>query len=436
MANTTVSLSMWFSNFTKLQVDIFTNCLIAFLSPLLAFLSLFSDSFNADKAQKFVESGVRAAAGVPSTVLHEGSSLLKKVAKKVAMGILAAVYVYVILIVILAVSFILGVGLVQRWVEQPVSLREDLHFDYTQDHPAAAIAFGGDYGGYKDHLRQWPLTSSKVRGVPIGHTFYVSVLLLLPDSDYNREIGVFQLTAEIISSNGEVMENASHPCMLQYRTWPIRTIRTFIMGLPLLLGISRETQTIEVAMLKHKEGFPRSAAVRIILSPRAGTDFLPQLYEAEILLNSQLRWWKEQIRRWKWTFCVWTSMSIYAILLLLVLLFFRPVILPEFFSGVSDEREQDMAIRASEITEAAKHREKSGVLKSTRRLPRSRSRGKRKATHLQMDEFQIAEPAEESCATSMTLTRDGSTVASTSLKEESGDSESACSMPPLKLEMQ
>lgn len=230
------------------------------------------------------------------------------------------------------------------------------------------------------------------------------------------------------------MKSASHPCMLQYRTWPIRMIRTFIMGIPLLLGISRETQIIEISMLKHKESFPRSAAIRIILSPRAGTDFLPQLYDAKIVLNSQLRWWKEQIRRWKWTICVWTSMSIYATLLLLVLLFFRPVILP-VFSRVPDKREQDQdtAIRASE----AKHRERFGGLKSTRRLPRSRSRGKRKAMHLQTDEFQIAEPAGESSAVSMTLTRDGSSpVASTNLKEGSGESESACSMPTKPATMQ
>lgn len=236
------------------------------------------------------------------------------------------------------------------------------------------------------------------------------------------------------------MENASHPCMLQYRTWPIRMIRTFIMGIPLLLGITRETQTIEIAMIKHKESFPRSAAVRIILSPRAGTDFLPQLYDAKVLLNSKLRWWKEQIYRWKWTFCVWTSMSIYSTLILMVLLFFRPFIIPEFSRVLHEEQERERerereqerveAIRASEVTEA-KHSERFGGLRSRRRLPRSRSRGKRKAMHLLTDEFQIEEAAAgESSAISMTLARDGSSlVAGTSLKEESGESESASSMP-------
>lgn len=189
--NTTLSLSsLWLSNFAKFHIDIFTTCLIAFLSPVFAFLSLFSNSFNPDKAQKIVEYGVKATVGFPSAVVHQGSFLLKREAKNLARGILAAVHVFVVLLVILGLSFILGIGLVQRWVEQPVSLTEDLHFDYTQDHPAAVIAFApGNYGACKDHLR----TTGTVREVPIGHTFYISVLLLLPESDYNREIGVFQV---------------------------------------------------------------------------------------------------------------------------------------------------------------------------------------------------------------------------------------------------
>lgn len=187
---TGVSLSLLFSNFRKLQIDIFTSCLIAFLSPIFAFLSLFSDSFNAEKTPKIVESAVKVVVGAPSTVVHEGSFLLKQGVKKLAIGLLAAIHTFVVLLLILGLSFTLGIGLVNRWVEQPVSFREDLHFDYTQNHPAAVFTFAaGDYGGYKDPL----LTSSKVGGVPIGQTVYVSMLLLLPESDYNREIGVFQV---------------------------------------------------------------------------------------------------------------------------------------------------------------------------------------------------------------------------------------------------
>lgn len=232
-----------------------------------------------------------------------------------------------------------------------------------------------------------------------------------------------QLTAEIISSNGEIMERASHPCMLQFTSWPIRMIRTCIMGLPLLLGMTEETQTIQIPMLKHKEDFPRTASVKIILRQRAGTAFLPQLYEAEILLNSQLPWRKELIRRWKWTFYVWTSMYIYIILLLMVLFFSRPLILPTLSRDLRErerelERRQDLAIKVSEETKA-KSREESGVSPSLRR--RQLSRSKRKAMHLQKNDIQMQEDTGESSATSMSLTRDGT---STGLDEETGDSES------------
>lgn len=193
------------------------------------------------------------------------------------------------------------------------------------------------------------------------------------------------------------------------------------MGIPLLLGLTAETQTIKVPMLKHKEDSKRSSAIRIILSPRAGTDFLPQLYEAEILLNSQLPWWKEVVRRWKWTLYVWTSMYIYIILVLLVLSLFRPLILPDLSRGFGERAQRTTAERAATEETETKTREESDVSESLRRWHRSRS--KRKAMLLQRDigdDSQVMqEPAGgSSAATSMSM--------SMSLDEESGDSESVC----------
>lgn len=193
------------------------------------------------------------------------------------------------------------------------------------------------------------------------------------------------------------------------------------MGIPLLLGLTAETQTIKVPMLKHKEDSKRSSTIRIILSPRAGTDFLPQLYDAEILLNSQLPWWKEVVRRWKWTLYVWTSMYIYIILVLLVLSLFRPLILPDLSRGFGERAQRTTADRAATEETETKTREESDVSESLRRWHRSRS--KRKAMLLQRDigdDSQVMqEPAGgSSAATSMSM--------SMSLDEESGDSESVC----------
>ncbi|KAH7571428.1 hypothetical protein JRO89_XS04G0049400 [Xanthoceras sorbifolium] len=69
------------------------------------------------------------------------------------------------------------------------------------------------------------------------------------------------------------------------------------MGIPLLLGVSDETQKLTIKILRHKEGNRRTEAIRVILSSRAGSSRLPQLYEAEIILNSRLPWTKEFIER-------------------------------------------------------------------------------------------------------------------------------------------
>ena len=68
-------------------------------------------------------------------------------------------------------------------------------------------------------------------------------------------------------------------------SFPISFARTFLMSVPLILGISRETQKIGFEVLKHKEGRHRTEAIRVILVPRAGTSSPPQLYEAQLFIN-------------------------------------------------------------------------------------------------------------------------------------------------------
>lgn len=89
-----------------------------------------------------------------------------------------------VLALVMAVAVILGVLLVNLWVEKPVVVREKLYFDYTDANPSAVFVFGGNrYGKH----------GGGGGGVPVGHTFHVSVVLVVPDSDYNRDIGVFQV---------------------------------------------------------------------------------------------------------------------------------------------------------------------------------------------------------------------------------------------------
>ena len=103
-----------------------------------------------------------------------------------------------ILMTVLVLAIVVGVGLVQLWVDRPVFVRESLHFDYTEAYPTAVFYFGGHAGVERNS--RW----KQSMGVPIGHTFHVSLALLMPDSDFNREIGVFQVCMPVSLESSKV----------------------------------------------------------------------------------------------------------------------------------------------------------------------------------------------------------------------------------------
>lgn len=267
---------------------------------------------------------------------------------RIAMGVAAAVYVLMVLMGAMVVAAVLGVGVVRAWAEEPVYVRESLQFDYTHAHPTAVFSFNG-------------------AAVPPGHTIYVCLALLMPDSDYNRDVGIFQLTAELISVQGSVITKSSHPSMLRFRSWPIRYARTVLMGVPLLLGIIGETQRVTFPALKHREAtYPQTEDIRITLVPRAGTSALPQLYDAQVVVNSRPPWAKEVVHSWKLTLCVWTTFYIFVMMVMFLVVFLKPLIFP---------------VMAKLVPQGQGMREDGEVAESLHRWQRSRIKRKAALLH-------------------------------------------------------
>lgn len=222
-----------------------------------------------------------------------------------------------------------------------------------------------------------------------------------------------QLSAELISGQGNIIARSSHPSMLRFRSWPIRYARTFVMGLPLLLGMMSETQRLTFPALKHKEAaYPRTQDIRLTLIPRAGTSSLPQFYESEVLLISRPPWLKEMVYRWKFTCCVWTTLYIFMMLLMFLVLFLKPLIFPVPVAVAVAVQEEEEELERSR----ARARARGRALSSSETLEKwQKSRSKRKAAALLQAE---AEACSSSSASSITM------MSRPSLQEEgSGDSE-------------
>ncbi|KAK6156470.1 hypothetical protein DH2020_010718 [Rehmannia glutinosa] len=352
------------TNLLSLQSQIISTCIVSLASPFLSVISLVFNFFRRPQPIKEQDSESEPI----STVARGGSLLLGRI----AVGLLAAAYVCMVLMIVMVVAAVLGVGLVRAWAEEPVYVRESLQFDYADAHPTALFLLG---------------TGEK-------------------------------LTAELVSLEGDRIAKSNHPCMLQFRSWPIRLTRTFLMGIPLLLGITAETQTITFPILKHKEtSYPRTEYIRITLIPRAGTASLPQFYDAEVIVQSRPPWTKELVYRWKWTFYVWTTLYIFIVLVMVLVCFLKPLIFPVMATPFA-KYEQDSAVELESPEPLARPREEREVSESLRRWQRSRSKRKAALLHGAMSEDA------RSPATSISVAHEGES--GESFEEGSGDSESVC----------
>lgn len=209
-----------------------------------------------------------------------------------------------------------------------------------------------------------------------------------------------------------MIKKSSHPSMLVFRSWPIRYTRTFLMGVPLLLGITTETQRITFPILKHKEApYPATEHVRITLFPRAGTSALPQFYDAQILLKSRPPWTKEVVYNWKLTFCVWTTLCIFLMLLTLVVVFLKPLIFPAMTRTLFANSESSLVCQEEEEEDSGRRRREERELSESLKIWR-RSRSKRK-------DLPHGEGEEESSVCS--------SASSVTVSHDCGDSESVCS---------
>ncbi|KAF8707089.1 hypothetical protein HU200_030321 [Digitaria exilis] len=230
--------------------------------------------------------------------------------RRAALGLFAAACTFAALVAMLFVSVLLGFVLVRHWVDEPVTVRQPLYFDYTEAQPSAAVSLAG------------------ARGValPAGHSVRVSMELLLPDSYHNREVGMFQIKAEALSVTGMTMASDTQPYMLRYKSTPVRLAQSALMSVPLTLGMRGETQTANLKVLQYREGHgrhKRTGHIRVLLQPRAATVQLPQVYKAELVVQTTLPWIKSLACGLKWTLCVWVSFSVYIVLVVLALCWVR-----------------------------------------------------------------------------------------------------------------
>lgn len=112
-------------------------------------------------------------------------------------GMLWSIYVCCVLIGLLVSSVVFGGFLMKCFVEKPIYMKEVLNFDYTKLSPVAYVPIISCAGvvSEKDfennvQVGKWVMGE---RVIPSKHKVQVTVSLKVPESGYNRNLGVFQV---------------------------------------------------------------------------------------------------------------------------------------------------------------------------------------------------------------------------------------------------
>nr|PNR49076.1 hypothetical protein PHYPA_010972 [Physcomitrium patens] len=264
--------------------------------------------------------------------IAQAGPMLKQTTKRCGFGCLAAVYVMFMLGFLLVPAVLLDIIVMHGLVDEPVEFRQILHFDYREEHPSAVMSLLPPTILAKVKGDVYPNKVLRAHAIPPSHGVEVTIFLSLPESDYNQQLGMFQVSAELLTVRGQVLKRASWPCMLRFQSSPIRYAKHVILGVPLVMGLSKESQMLGLRLFENEKTLSAPVAmVRFVLEPRAGFPRghgLPEVYSAEAQVQSVLPWTRDLLRRWKWTFYVWNALCIFMFEIMVVLCCCHQVLLP------------------------------------------------------------------------------------------------------------
>lgn len=256
-----------------------------------------------------------------------------KLCFRIGKGLLWLAFGGCVLVGLLVPAFLFS-GVMMKWiVDEPIQITKQLTFDYTRDSPMAFAPIISCPESYSlvnsEKSKIGSLVGSRV--VPFNHELQATVSLTLPESDYNRNLGIFQVKVDFLSDDGKLLASARQPCMLQFKSQSIRLLSTFFKLAPLLTGYSSETQTLDVNFRGYTEKDVHTSCARVVIEQRAefarGGGF-PEIYSASLKLESQLPFLKRVLWYWKGLIYIWISFMIFFLELLFSILCCIPIIFP------------------------------------------------------------------------------------------------------------
>ncbi|KAK4714653.1 hypothetical protein R3W88_020560 [Solanum pinnatisectum] len=253
---------------------------------------------------------------------------LLKLSVRFCWALFWAAYVCFLLVGLLVMGFVVSGLTMRRLLEEPIETTKALNFDYTKTSPVAFAPLASN--GLSNPLISKPKIED--RPIPYNHKLQLTVSLTMPESEYNRKLGIFQVRVDCLSSNGKVTATSSYPSMLKFKSQPIRLVETAIKSIPLVTGFQSEVQNLKLVINDFTEGFEPTACFKVVIEKRAEYQPLgagiPEIYSATLHVETELPQIKKIIWIWRRTVFVWIGIFAFLSQLSFFLIFCRTLILP------------------------------------------------------------------------------------------------------------
>lgn len=140
-----------------------------------------------------------------------------------------------------------------------------------------------------------------------------------------------KIRIDLLSTHGETLASLSRPCILVFKSDPIRLLLTLLKAAPVIAGYISESQTIEVKFRGFVERDIPTSCLKIVMEQRA--EFrpgagIPEVYDASLTLESELPFLKRLLWYWRRTVFIWITMIFFVTELLFVLICCRAIMRP------------------------------------------------------------------------------------------------------------
>ncbi|GBG66868.1 hypothetical protein CBR_g70744 [Chara braunii] len=294
------------------------------------------------RSNSHLDGGEMSSSSSRQQQLHEPpAGMVTNLSMKLTHGVVACSLVGLVFIVVIASSLPVYLFVVWQFAPSVVKTTQPLYFDYRLPSPTATVPLLPP-----DKLASSQAAKSPTHGprpIPVGQKVNVWVCLKLPDSYTNRELGVFQVTVQLLSSHEDVLAQSTRPSIMRFRSLPVRLVRSALLLMPIVCGFIDDDQDIKLHVIKgYVEREVPVAMIRVMLDARAGMSLkegLPEVYGADLIVDTTPRGVRAFVHRWKLTSFVWGAFGLLFVEIIVLLRCCRWALIPKIWSKRADKQE-------------------------------------------------------------------------------------------------